>query len=369
MKDRLITLATDHYTAAEVLKAMLESEGIECHLKHVNLLQAAVSEGVKVQIKESDVEKAMRILMDLKAAQEKQEYKDPKKIRRILVPVDFSSFSKNACLYALDLARLYDADVKIFHVYYAPIVDLVPITDAYSIQVDMDINLREMEDQAKRNLADFVSYIRETALTRGYDNLKISYSLREGIIEDEIAAMARTYKPGLIVMGTIGKGKKETEVIGSVVNRVLEKTRVPVLAVPEGSTFESSEHIKNIVYATDFDESDFGAIRKLIAIVSAFDVKIHCVHISKDEQDKMEALKMESLKGYFSKIHSSAQVQCSFIKGDNPVVELEAYCLNNKIDLLAITSRKRGLLLRMFKPGFTKKLIHSTTLPLLMFKD
>ncbi len=367
MEDRLITIATDHYTAAEILKARLEDAGIECFLKHVNLLQGAVSEGVQVQIKQSDVEKALRIITDLKSAQETKELKDIKQIRRILVPVDFSEFSKNACLYAVRLAKKYNADLKILHVFYAPIVDLVPITDAYSIQVDMDINLREMEDQAKRNLVDFVSEIRETAANEGFGDIKISYSLREGIVEDEIAVMAKAYKPGIIVLGTKGKGEKQSDIIGSVVYRVLDKSKVPVLAIP-GKTSMDTLDVKNIVYATDFDDSDYIAIRKLIAIVTAFDVKIHCVHISKSPEDKWDTARMDALKDYFSQISKSVPVECSFIKGDNPVTNLEAFCELNKIDVIAMNNRKRGLLQRMFNPGLAKKLIHSGSLPLLLFR-
>ncbi len=368
MEDRLVSIATDHYTAAEILKARLEDAGIECYLKNVNLLQGAVSEGVQVQIKESDVEKALRIINELKNLQEQNELKDLKKIRRILVPVDFSEFSKNACLYALQLARKYNADLKIVHVFYAPIVDLVPITDAYSIQVDMDINLREMEEQAKRNLVEFVGKIREVATSQNYDDIKISYSLREGIVEDEIAAMAKSFKPGIIVVGTKGKGEKQSDIIGSVVHKVLDKTKVPVLAIPESTSLDSFDEVKNIVYATDFDDSDYVAIRRLMNIVAAFDVKIHCVHISKDVEDQWETAKMDNLKGYFAQIAKNTPVECSFIKGDNPVANLEAFCELNKINLIALSSKKRGLLQRMFKPGLAKKLIHSSLIPLLMFR-
>ncbi|MBW6480957.1 MAG: universal stress protein [Bacteroidales bacterium] len=368
MEDRLITIATDHYTAAEILKARLEDAGIECFLKHVNLLQGAVSEGVQVQIRESDLEKALRIITELKNAQEQKELKDIKQIRRILVPVDFSEFSKNACLYAVKLAKKYDADLKILHVFYAPIVDLVPITDAYSIQVDMDINLREMEDQAKRNLVEFVNEIRETAAHEGYEEVKISYSLREGIVEDEIALMAKAYKPGIIVLGTKGKGEKQSDIIGSVVSRVLDKSKVPVLAIPGQTSMESLIDVRNIVYATDFDDSDYVAIRKLIAIVAAFDVKIYCVHISKSPEDKWDTTRMDALKDYFRQISKHVPVECSFIKGDNPVANLEAFCELNKIDVIALNKRKRGLLQRMFNPGLTKKLIHSGSLPLLLFR-
>ena len=93
MKDKMVTLATDHYTSAEVLKARLEDAGIDVYLKHVNLIQGAASEGVKIQIRTSDVEKALRLMSEWKRERDEKESKDLKSIRRILVPVDFSEFS------------------------------------------------------------------------------------------------------------------------------------------------------------------------------------------------------------------------------------------------------------------------------------
>ena len=362
----MITLATDTSTSIELLKTRLEDAGIECFVKKVSSIAGLKSGNAQVKIRESDVEKAMRIINEIKTFMEKEELKYLKQIRRILVPVDFSEYSKNACIYALELANVYKADLKILHVYYAPLIDLVPITDAYSIQVDMDINIREMEDQTKKWLSNFVSHITDIAASKGYDDIKISYSMCEGIVDDEIIRMAQQYKPGIIVLGTKGKGKKQSDIIGSVVHRALDKSRVPILAIPEGSSFKGVDTIKNIVYATTFDDSDFVAIRKLIAIVSAFDLKIHCVHISESEKDKWDDIKMGSVKDYFRKIHDSIAVECSFIKGDQPVANLESYCESNKIDLIAVTSRKRGLLQRILNPGITKKLIRTSTLPLLL---
>jgi nucleotide-binding universal stress UspA family protein len=369
MKDRLITIATDHYTAAEILKARFESAGIQCYLKNVNLLQGAVSEGVQIQIKESDLEKAARILTDLKTFQEEKESRDQKEIRRILVPVDFSEFSKTACLYALRLAKKYKADIKILHVFYAPIVDLVPITDAYSIQVDMDINLREMEDQARHQLVEFVNEIKEIASLEGFGDVKISYTLREGIAEDEIAITAVSYKPGIIILGSKGKSEKQSDIIGSVVYRVLDKSKIPVLAIPAKANIENFANIKNIVYATNFDESDYVAIRRLIYIVSEFDVKIYCVHVSKDSEDKWDQVKMDNLKKYFNVVNPAAQVETHFIRGENQVADLEAFCELKKIDVIALSNKKRSILQRIFNPGLAKKLLKTSTLPLLLFRD
>ncbi len=368
MDDRIITIATDHYTAAEVLKARLEDAGIKCFLKDVNILQGAVSEGVRVQIREKDVEKALQLMHRWKAEQEKAEFKDIKEIRRILSPVDFSDYSRNACLYALDLAHKLKSDLKIFHVYYAPIIDLVPITDAYSVQVDMDINLREMEENARKKLVNFVNDIKSVAEKEGKD-VKISYSLREGIIEDEVAAMAKTYKPGIIVVGTKGKGEKQTEIIGSVVSRICDKTRVPVLAIPEKSEFTTDMDVRNIIYATEFDDSDFVAIRRLMNILSPFNVNICCVHIAKEGKKTWNEPKMEALKEYFKKVKKGVKIECDLLEGSDVFEALEDYTKKYKIDLIALSNRKRGLIYRLFNPDITKQLLLRSTMPLLIFRS
>jgi nucleotide-binding universal stress UspA family protein len=368
MSDRLITLATDHYTSAEVLKARLEDAGIDVFLKHVNLIQGAVSEGVKIQIKESDVELALRLVAEWKREHDEFERKNLKAVRRILVPVDFSEYSKNACLYALNLARKYNADLKILHVYYAPIVDLVPITDAYSIQIDMDINLRELEGAARKQLLSFVGEIRNIVREKGFEGVKVGYSLKEGIAEDEIYLAAKDFKPGIIILGSKGKGEKQSDIIGSVVQKLISKTTVPVLVIPENSSFDSDTLVKNIVYATDFDDSDYLAIRRLISIVSAFDAQIHCVHVSQNLRKTWDRVKMEALKDYFKAIHKGISVHCHLLEGEDIIKEMETFTSSHKIDLIALTNRKRSLISRLFNPGLTKKLIYQSQIPLLIFR-
>ncbi len=368
MEEQLVTLATDHYTSAEVLKARLEGAGITCYLRNVHLIQGAAPEGVKIQIRSSDVEKALRLMNEWRSEQEHAEKKNPREIRRILVPVDFSAYSKNACLYALNLAQKLKADIKILHVYYAPIVDLVPITDAYSIQVDMDINLREMESNARKGLVSFVNEVRQEAAKKKMDQVKVGYSLREGITEDEIARMAKEYKPGIIVLGTKGKGEKQSDIIGSVVYRVLDRTRVPVLAIPGQSAFDANKPVKNIAYATEFDDSDYIAIRRLLSIVSEFRVKVHCVHLSKNAEKTWDELKMDNLKDYFGKVHKGIEVQCHLLEGEDNIKALESFVEEHQIDLFSMVNRKRGLLARLFNPGITRKLIYQSTIPLLIFR-
>ena len=62
MKDELVTLITLTYAKAQVLKSVLESEGIMAELYNVNIIQPFVSSGVKVCINAKDIQKAMEVL-------------------------------------------------------------------------------------------------------------------------------------------------------------------------------------------------------------------------------------------------------------------------------------------------------------------
>lgn len=366
-EDKLITLATDHYTSAEVLKARLEEAGIAVYLKHVHLIQGDAGGGVKIQIREADVGKALQLIAQWKARQQELSKQDLRPVQRILVAVDFSEHSMNACIYALTLARKLDAEIKILHVYYAPIVDLVPITDAYSIQVDMDINLREMEKNARENLLGFVREIRGIAAERGMKDIKLGYSLREGIVEDEIARVAADYRPGIIVLGARGKGERQSDIIGSVVYRVLDRTRIPVLAIPVNCAYDAEKEVKNVAYATDFDDSDYLAIRRLLSILAPFRVQVCCLHIARDATS-LDQQKMKALRSYFEKVSKKIKVDCHVLEGEDVVDEATGFSSRHHIDLFALTNRKRGLIARLFDPGLTRKLIRRSQVPLLIFR-
>ena len=122
MEDKLVTLAIHTFEKAQMLKMILESEGIEVYIHNVNQIQPVISAGVRVRIKESDLPHALRIIEDSKwlesPAEAEKEIAD--KGKRILVPVDFSDYSLKACEIAIHYAAKVDAEVMIMHAYFSP---------------------------------------------------------------------------------------------------------------------------------------------------------------------------------------------------------------------------------------------------------
>ena len=113
MEDKLVTLAILTYAKAQILKNVLENEGIEAYIHNVNLIQPVISSGVRLRIKESDLPHALQIIEssawlseDIIKGKESSSEKNKEK-RKVLIPVDFSNYSlKPANLVSLLLMLL-----------------------------------------------------------------------------------------------------------------------------------------------------------------------------------------------------------------------------------------------------------------------
>jgi nucleotide-binding universal stress UspA family protein len=365
MEEKLIVVAIENYSRAQVLQTFLESNGIECFLRNVNLVQPTVSEGVKVQIRESDAAKALKLLSE---KHHKGLEKSVPGIRKILVPIDFSAPSQNAARFALLLASKYGSEIKLLHVFNSPMVDMIPFTDAASIQIDVDISYQVLHRNAKENLLKFFNDLKEFASQIGLGHINIGYALREGYASYGITEMAKHYRPGIIVMGTKGEGFRSTELVGSVATEVSEETHLPLLVIPEKSVLKGIDEVKNVLYTTNFDESDFVAIRKLLSIVSAFNVSLHCIHVSDQPESPAIKAKMGSIKEYFDEVSPKVPVECSVIKGKDVVRAYKEYIAEKKISLVALTYEKRNMIYRMFNPSVTKKMLYESDVPVLIFR-
>ncbi|MCD4745735.1 MAG: universal stress protein [Bacteroidales bacterium] len=370
MEDKIVTVAKHTYSRAQLLKGRLESEGIECFLTNINLIQPDIASGVRVRINEKDLEKALRIIEEIKLEYGKDKegtLKKLKNVRRILVPIDFSDCSVNACQYAIGLAEKLKAEIKLLYAYYSPIIEPEAFDETYTYQVNLEKILLNIETEAKQNIEELTKNLKDKIKQDKIKGVKVNYSLVRGSPDDAILDFNETYNPGIIIMGTKGKGEKTDDIIGSVTTRIIEKAKIPVLVIPENSIFNGIENINNIVYATDFDDSDFKAIRKLMSLVRPFNMKIYCVHIGFDPKNVWDKVKMESLEEHFNNEYKDYDIVCNILENKDILKGLEDFILDKKIDIISLTTHKRGIISKFFKPSLTRKMLFHTDIPVLVF--
>lgn len=370
MEDRLVTIAIHNYSRAEILRTRLEAEGVECYLKNVNLIHSSISGGVKVRVNSRDLEKALRIVEKV-SEQFRQEEKETEEqefqnVQKILVPIDFSDYSVNACRYAIGLAEKLNAEIKLLHVYYNPIINSMPLTDTYYYQVNMDEIIREIEIRAKENMESFYNDLMEKIERDNIEGVKIDYELVSGIASDEIIIKSEEYNPEVIIIGTRGRGERENDLIGSVTAKIIEDAKIPVLVIPEDSIYQGIATI-NIMYVTDFDESDYNAMKKLMNIMAPFDFRLYCVHIGKAESNVWDKVKMDNLKTKLKKQYGDYEFECSLIEEEDFLKGIQEFIREKNIDIISLVTHKRNIISKLFNPSRARKVLFHTNIPFLVF--
>lgn len=141
------------------------------------------------------------------------------KLKRILVPVDFSDCSKKALDYAVPFARQFGANVTLLFVVqpYMPVSDMVPL-DVAAIE-------GRMKETGDKELAALKKTIEP--------DVKAETAIRVGSPHVEIVRAARELEVDLIILSTHGRTGFSHVLMGSTTERVVRHANCPVLVLRE----------------------------------------------------------------------------------------------------------------------------------------
>ncbi|MDH6303820.1 nucleotide-binding universal stress UspA family protein [Parabacteroides sp. PF5-5] len=365
-EEKLVTLAIHTFEKAQILKTILETEGIEVYIHNVNQIQPVVSAGVRVRIKESDLPHALRIIEDSKWLEETHEEITSNREKKVLIPIDFSDYSMKACDFGINYAHKIGAEVMILHAYFSPYFPTaIPFGDTLAYQVNEEDSVQNILKRVKTDMENICTMINRKMKSGELPEVKYDYTLREGLPEEEILSYSKEYHPTLIVMGTRGKNQKDMDLIGSVTGEIIEINKVPVLAIPENVPFEDLRKAKQIAFATSFNQRDLVAFDTFMDLMKGFDIKIHLFNIS-TSKDEWNEIRLSGIKDYFAKQYPKADIAYTVLDDGDLLLSIEKFVRDKQIDLIALTTHRRNILARMFNPGIARKMLFHTDTPLLV---
>jgi len=370
MEDKLVTLAILTYTKAQILKNVLENEGIETYIHNVNQIQPVVSSGVRLRIKESDLPRALKITessvwLAEDIVGEKPTLKEEVQ-NKILIPVDFSPYSMKACEFGFNFAKAFNAEVLLLHVYFTPIyASSLPYGDVFSYQTTDDESVKNTLHKVHADLNVLSDKIKASIASGELPSVKFSCVLREGVPEEEILRYTKDQNPRIIVMGTRGKSQKDLDLIGSVTAEVLERSKTTVLAIPENTPLNNFSEAKKVAFLTNFDQRDLIAFDSFINTLKSFQISISLIHLS-ESKDAWNEIKLAGIKEYFRKQYPDIDIHYDVVMNNDFLNSLDSYIKANHIDILALTTYKRNIFARMFNPSIARKMIFHSDTPLLV---
>jgi len=182
-------------------------------------------------------------------------------IRRILLPCDFSEFSRRALDRALILAGWYEAEITAIHV--------VPPLDSFP---------RPMHEPALRE--QILTELRQFLKPAEAAGVSVRTAILEGEVDGQIDEQARHLPADLVIMGTHGRGGFRRWVLGSVTEKVLRTSPCPVLTVRgtgDGPVLPAA--LERVLCPVDFSESSMNALQHALSIVEHAGGQLTALHV------------------------------------------------------------------------------------------
>lgn len=150
------------------------------------------------------------------------------KIKRILLPTDFSECSKQALIYALSFARRYKAQLVLLHVIDAD--EYIAYAEESTSELSPDLRAKIIQAMKETASESFEQFLKGQNL----EEIEIETEMIEGTPFVEIARFATELSVDVIVIGTRGRTAQMHPFLGSTAEKVVRQAPCPVLSVKPG---------------------------------------------------------------------------------------------------------------------------------------
>ena len=197
------------------------------------------------------------------------------RIKKILCPIDFSDFSHRAFDRAVAIARSHTAALTVLHVVPVQLdTAILPYVEPESLGPfalpDVD------RGRIVRELQQFLAIDHSLGVPVAFEVTEAPH------VHEEILLHAERLPADLVVMGTHGRSGFQRLMLGSVTEKVLRKTRPPVLTVPRAVSDvipAGRTPFERVLCAVDFSECSIAAFRYAVALAKESHARLAAVHV------------------------------------------------------------------------------------------
>jgi len=188
-------------------------------------------------------------------------------MKKILVPCDFSKPAINAFKFALDIAQRSGGTVILVHVIELPVMHDTALMPVLSFEEQL---LKELKEKA---VVQFKKIIEKNKR----DRVKIFSQVEFGPISRRLLDVIGAQAADLVIMGSHGASGLREYFIGSIAEKIIRKSPVPVLVTKD--YYEGP--IKNIVFPNSLDkENQTELVARVKELQKFFKAHLHLVWIN-----------------------------------------------------------------------------------------
>ncbi len=264
---------------------------------------------------------------------------------RILCPIDFSKKATYAFEYAIYIANATGSTLVVMSSYHLP---------------RFSGRIHALDGQIKSTLAIDLQYFIGASKDLITTGIEPEIAIEEGKPGVCISSFASQNKIDLIIMGTEGNSDIFHMLTGSVTSKVVEKSAVPVLAVPFG--YKEQPFASQLLLCLDVKGiNNKNSIDLLRIFKSIPGCKITAFHVSHPGEQIQFAENTGTLAGIIDEIIE--------IDGDNTIKEIKKYLSKNNFGIVALVGRKHTFWERLLRETHTSAALFSSNIPVLVLPE
>ncbi len=272
-------------------------------------------------------------------------------MKKILVPCDFSATAKEAFKFGVNIAEKNKSEIFVLYVVDSAFGNGGG-SDQSHVTAFNGVFMQKLEEQLHEKFNDM-------KLEHAPAGSKVTFKIQIGQLTQAIESYILDKKIDLVVMGTHGASGLKEFFVGSNTEKIVRYSKVPVVAVPLGSQFDS---IEDIVFPVVPRLHDAGFIHEVKAIQNLYEAKLQILwintpHVFKSDSDALEDLQEFAEHHHFHNYKLNIRSDYSEQEG------IMRFARDIKAGLLFMPTRSRKGLVHWLTGSITENVVNHIQCP------
>lgn len=281
-------------------------------------------------------------------------------MKTILCPTDFTPNAENAVNTAAYIASKLKTNLFLFNTCIT-----TPAIVAYSGGPWVVDEIMERQNQSQLKLNILKTHLTDTIAKLGRDDYHpaIHAECGEGRLGINVDEIIKTRNVEMVVMGAKSGHRHNNFLNGSEITDVINHSTRPIVIIPENIHLKA---LKNVMFATDFNEEDLDALAYLSQLGLRLQFHIELVHVKIDNAKPNVPFEK---KIFLDRIFNAGYSNVSFkeVNGKDLIRRLMTFSEQSKIDMLAMMHKQHGFFIRLFERSVTKDILTNQLIPMMIF--
>lgn len=274
----------------------------------------------------------------------------PKLIKNILVPTDFSQHSDHALAAAIKMAKKISGQIYLYHR-----IHLHPNWHVFTQEEkDCHPNIQKREASMNENFQKCLN-------AHTHSGIRINAVYSSGDLFERTDQLIQHFDIDMIVMGSEGADGLKELLYGSYAEKISHRVDVPVLTIKHPV---DEFGLKDVVFASDFEEDALEPFEKLVDLMRNFGSTIHLLYIASIKEFVVSEEVINRMREFEKRCWALPTVVHG--QADQSIeMGVQHYMVNSRADLLCTVHHEKGPFQKIINPSISAKLIRHLECPVL----